>query len=147
MLMLGSMGTASQKNEKNNFWHPCTVLFHLKSWLLQKLWPDDCCLLQSRFFFRFCNNQKSNAPYGCVVLCSIVFPCSVVWLEESWGKELVMGACTIHAAIFSGKARSDEEAVGVKKSGCWEIIKKGNTAGRQRCYKIFIWEDVRGLHL
>ena len=51
----------------------------------------------------------------CVVLC---FPAALSDSRSREGKELVMGTCPIHAAIFSGKARSDEEAVGVKKSEC-----------------------------
>ena len=50
----------------------------------------------------------------CVVLC---FPAALSDSRSREGKELVMGASPIHAAIFSGKTRSDEEAVGVKKSG------------------------------
>ena len=74
----------------------------------------------------------------CVVLC---FPAALSDSRSREGKELVMaaspiyaaifsalvgklgelvgelGSLPIHAAIFSGKTRSDEEAVGVKKSG------------------------------
>ena len=55
----------------------------------------------------------------CVVLCCVVlcFPAALSDSRSREGKELVMAACPIHAAIFSGKTRSDEEAVGVKKSG------------------------------
>ena len=77
---------------------------------------------------------KSSAPYGCVVLCSFVFPCTALSDSSSReGKELVMGACPIHAAIFSGKTRSDKEAVGVKKVRVMKNYEKGEYCWAQRC--------------
>ena len=69
-------------------------------------------------FFPFLQQRKKQRSIWlcCVVLCCVVLCCVVLCFPAALsdsssreGKELVMGACPIHAAIFSGKTRSDEK--------------------------------------